>query len=226
MDLQEYINKTDKVVKSIENFNNGETMVKLAITACTLIRDRVINKGEDAKGSKYKPYSTKAMLMNCSSVPDGKCKLFLGTKTQQKERKKRSEYEKYLAAEAGEFETRWVTLKRKGRLIRLFELSGGYKEFRQKLGFQVDHVDFMRSGKMWGNILVTDKSSPGLLSADGDHIKGIARIGPRSDEQKKILEGNERKRGAILDLSENEKDYLKKQYGFELLDIYRENGLE
>ena len=49
-------------------------------------------------------------------------------------------------------ELKWVTLQRGGRNIKLFELPGGYKEFRDIHGRQTDHVDFTFTGKMWGNI--------------------------------------------------------------------------
>lgn len=202
MDLQEYIKRTDNVVKAMSDFNGGWTMVHAAIVACTFIKGRVIETGVDSKGQKYKPYSTKAMLIGCKSFNQEDCKTVFGSK----EKRKKME---------------WRTVN--GH--RLAILPGGYRKWRQIVGAQVDHVDFSVNNDMWNNILVKKKGDPGLLSTDADHKSGVAKIGPREEKQKKKLAGNEAKRGPILALSEDEIRRLKELFSFETLEIYRDNGL-
>ena len=93
-------------------------------------------------------------------------------------------------------ELEWVTYK--GR--KLFELPGGYKQFRELHGRQTGFVDFTFTGRMWNNIkLVSDRA---------ELNSGVAVIKPTEDIQKKKLSGNTEKRGDILALSKAEEQRL------------------
>ena len=184
------------VAQTTEEF--GNIMRGAAVTALVLLRDRIQTRGENADGEKYDPYSTKPMLTNCSGLNSSVCSNKAGSKEKRKELK-------------------WVTLQRGGKNVRLFELAGGYKEFRELHGRQTGFVDFAFSGRMWANIT--------LVSSESEHSKGVARItAPNEDEYKK-LEGNTARRGAILDLNEKEMQEVADIIGVELDKIWKRNGL-
>ena len=193
MTIKEYNQKLGAVIKTMD-MKQGVIMASLGIEALTMIKKRVIETGVDAKGSKYKPYSTKAMLTNCSALTSSACSTIAGSKDKRRD-------------------LNWVTIK--GH--RLFNLSGGYKQFREIQGRQTTHVDFSFNNDMWNDI--------NLISKAGQHKQGIAVIGARDGHQKKVLAGNTDRRGDILDLSIKEIDYLRDEYNLETLKIFRGKGL-
>lgn len=97
---------------------------------------------------------------------------------------------------------KWVTIKKADKAARLFELDGGYKEFRDLHGRRTDIVDFNFSGEMWANIQV--------VSSDAEHEQGHARISTLSDEENKKLAGNTERKGEILMLSNGEVEQVSK----------------
>jgi hypothetical protein len=70
---------------------------------------------------------------------------------------------------------------------------------------------------MWNNI--------NLISSTNEHQQGVVIIGARTDEEKKKLEGNTKRKGDILDLSNKELTYLSEKYKVNTLEIIRNNGL-
>ena len=131
MDLQEYNKRLSNVIGDLQSGAHAQVMVNMAITALTLIRQRVTEKGDNAKGQKYKPYSTKAMLVGCSGMNKSVCNQLFASK------EKRRQLE-------------WRTVN--GHHLAI--LPGGYKQFRELHGRQTGYVDFMFSGRMWNNISV------------------------------------------------------------------------
>jgi hypothetical protein len=194
MDLPEYNKRLNGVVKDLQTGAHGEVMVRMAAEALTLIKQRVQETGVNAKGQKYKPYSTKPMLANCSTMILSACSKIAGSKEKRKN-------------------LDWKTIK--GH--KLFEIPGGYKQYRELMGRQTDHVDFSVTNDMWNDINVISKNS--------DHQKGIAIIGAKQEIEKKKLEGNTKRRGDILDLSAKEIEELKGSYNLGVLQIFRNNGL-
>ncbi len=193
MTSQEYDRRMTKTIGDMEK-DRSKMMVYIGTEARKLIFERVHDTGVDAKGQKYAPYSTRPMLTNCSTMILSACSKVAGSKEKRKELK-------------------WVTV----RGHKLFELPGGYKEFRQLHGRQTDHVDFSFTGKMWNNI--------NLISSTNEHQQGVVIIGARTDEEKKKLEGNTKRKGDILDLSNKELTYLSEKYKVNTLEIIRNNGL-
>jgi hypothetical protein len=112
----------------------------------------------------------------------------------------------------------WVTVKTMGgRNVSLAKLPGGYKQFREIHGRQTGYVDFTFTGRMMGNIaLVSDRSELG---------EGVAVIRPKSNEEMRKLAGNEKRKGKILELSEQEKGDILGDYDKGILQIFRKNGL-
>lgn len=175
----------------------GNVMLQVAQSANAMIKDRVIKTGQNAEGEQFDPYSTTPMLTNCSQMTAAACNKKTGSKAKRKELK-------------------WVTLNRGGKSVRLFELAGGYKEFRELHGRQTGFVDFAFSGKMWANINV--------VSGDDEHKVGRARISTLSEEEMKKLAGNTERKGEILNLSQEETYTLARYIEKRLTDMWRQQG--
>lgn len=197
MTLEEYNREFNAAVKDIEN-STAKTMVYLGQDALAAIKERVIKEGVNAEVSKYAPYSTKPTLTNCSAMTTSACSRVAGSKTKRKELK-------------------WVTLQRGGKNIKLFELPGGYKQFREIHGRQTDHVSFYFNGRMWSNI--------GIVSNHSDHQNGTVIIAAKTEEDAKKLEGNTKRKGEILDLSETEIIKLEERFNLKVVEIFKEHNL-
>jgi hypothetical protein len=195
MTYPEYNKRIDGVIKDLQNGAHGTVMVNLAISALTFIKERVQETGIDAKGQKYRPYSTKPTMVGCSTfVQKSVCQALLGSKEKRKN-------------------LEWRTIG--GH--RLAILPGGYKKIRELQGRQTNHVDFSVTNMMWNDINVISKQS--------DHEKGVAIIGAKQDIEKKKLAGNTKRRGDILDLNSKEINDLYTAYNLNVLQIFRNNGL-
>ena len=148
MKADEAIRRIDLIVdKTVSDW--GTVMLQIAQSANTMLKDRIIKTGQNAEGEQFDPYSTTPMLANCSSMTQSACNKKTGSKEKRKELK-------------------WVTLKRGTKNIRLFELAGGYKEFRELHGRQTGFVDFAFSGRMWADVQV--------VSGDDEHKLGRAIV--------------------------------------------------
>lgn len=208
----------NKRLQGMQNYLQGNQlgtiMVRLGNEALVLVRNRVQEEGENAKGEKFKAYSKKPMLANFTSfkTKDAYNKI-AGSKAKRKELKwvtigGASGFASFLSVSAGT--SKGST--NEGRGARLFEIPGGYKQFRELHGRPGDIVNFTFTGRMWGNIkLVSDMSELNM---------GVAIIKATEAEQKKKLEGNTKRRGEILALSKSEENRLA-----ELYNVYIEAGL-
>jgi hypothetical protein len=183
-----------KTINDLNSTPRGEVMNSLGIVALTLIKARVQETGTDAEGQKYAPYSTRPMLANRASMTVSAYNKIAGSKKKRKDLK-------------------WATIN----THKLFEIPGGYKQYRELHGRQTGFVDFSFSGRMWANIA--------LISKAQDHNNGEAIIGAKNTEINEILEGNTKRRGDILDLSDKEIEDLKQRYNLGTLKILKSNGL-
>jgi len=211
MTLPELDNAFSSVIRDVESEPFGNIMVQIGSTATTLIRERIIKRGETAEGGKYPPYSTKRMLSGCSNWLDkGKCVTFAKKKDTKWVTLGGSRYEQFLSVSAGG----------SGEIKRLFEIPGGYKEFRElNLGAgKGNFVDFAFSNRMWANIK--------LVSSNSEHNQGIARIAATTEEDKKKLEGNTKRKGDILKLSQSELSELTDIFDIGLTQILEKHGLK
>jgi hypothetical protein len=144
-----------------------------------LIKERIQRTGTNAEGQKFKPYSTKPMLIGRTSEPGTSVaktvyKVLAGNKGNRK---------KYS----------WVTVN--GH--KLFVLPGGYAQAKGIYApGQKGIVDFTVSGAMMRSIKVKS------VQGSKDHYE--ITISPSSAKEKKKLEGNEDKRGEILEASQKE----------------------
>ena len=173
MTPEEYDRALTKTISDLSSQPRGEIMQSLGTVALTLIKQRVQETGTDADGKRYNPYSTRPMLANRGGMTVSAYNQIAGSKDKRKELK-------------------WVTLD--GH--KLFEVPGGYKQYRELHGRQTGFVDFSFSGRMWSNIT--------LISSPADHNSGIAIIGTKDPKINDIIEGNTKRRGDILDLSKKE----------------------
>jgi len=174
MKAEEAIKHMDQIIaESVNEF--GVVMLQVAQSANTLMKQRIVETGMDADGKPFPPYSTKPMLANCSSkyMSAAVCSQLTGSKEKRKELK-------------------WVTVKN----AKLFEIDGGYKEFRELHGRRTDIVDFNWTGEMWANVQV--------VSTEDEHRTGLARISTLSDAENDKLAGNTDRKGEILMLNDSE----------------------
>ena len=192
--LLEYSRRLQGVIDSLQGDDFGNTMGTIGSEALTMILDRVTKTGKDAEGSGYPPYSTKPMLANRTGMTTGAYASIAGSK------KKRRELS-------------WVTIG--GH--KLFEIPGGYKQFRELAGRQTGFVDFTFTGKMWSNIkLTSDKSELNT---------GVAVIKATTDLDKAKLAGNTERKGEILKLSKSELGRITELYDKGVEDAFRKNQL-
>ena len=199
MTYEEYNKSMDGVISDLQTGAHAVVMVKLAVNALSMIKQRVQETGKDAQGNSYSGYSTRPLLVGKSSfIQLSAAQVLLGSK------KKRKALE-------------WRTIGKGENARRLAILNGGYKDLRNRQGRQTDHVDFSYTGRMWSNI--------NIRSTQSDHQRGLAIIGAGTPEDKKKLEGNTERKGEILDLSQSEIDKLNEIYNYEVLNIFHKRGL-
>jgi hypothetical protein len=84
-----------------------------------------------------------------------------------------------------------------------------YAKNRNAAGFQVAHVDFTRTGRMFANTL------PRVVSSDVD--KTLIRIAPSQQSEINKMRGQLRKRGNIMKPSKQEIQILTAQYSKQII---------
>jgi hypothetical protein len=199
MNMDEYNARLQGVIDDLQGGAHADVMVRTASDAIVLIRKRIQERGEDSDGKPFTPYSRTPMLANKSGMALDAYSKIAGSKEKRKDLK-------------------WVTIKRGDKNIRLFEIEGGYKQFRELHGRQTRFVDFTFKGEMMGNIAI--------VSNQQQHTSGEAVIRPKSDNEVKKMEGNNTRRDIqILSLNEDEIGMLQRIYDKGILQIFRKNGL-
>jgi len=174
MTPDQLVNKYSSVIRDMSN--QGEIMAKVGVSALTFIKQRVIEKGEDAKGSKYKGYSTKALLVGGKSfIQKSSADSFFKNK-----------------------ETKWVTID---KTKHLGVLPGGYKQLREMQGRQTDHVDFSYSGRMWADVNVistTGDHNKGISIIGSKTEEGNDKLAGNTEKRGDILDLSQKE---IADIS-------------------------
>jgi hypothetical protein len=196
MTVEELNKRFDNIITEATT-NAGTQMVQIGTDALAMIQRRIMGGGKNAEGSQYPPYSTKPMLSGCSGFLD-KSKCPAKTK-------------------GGRKDLKWATIQRNGNNYHLFEIPGGYNEFRRLNGLQSSFVDFAFSGRMWKNITIVSDST--------EHNNGVVRISAKSEEDMKKLEGNTKRKGDILKLSQSEIKDLATMHVKNIVQIIHTNGL-
>ena len=138
MTLEEVTERMANVIADLQGEPYGNVMVQVASDALYLIKDRVINRGEDPNEKKLRGYSVNPMLTSKSQMT-------------------LSAYNKIAGSRQKKAALTWVV--KDGRTF--FVLPFGYRQFRDLHGRQTRHVDYTFSGRMWNNIkLQRDRSNP------------------------------------------------------------------
>jgi hypothetical protein len=198
MTATELNEKFEKTANDMKSDVMGKVMVQIASQALVTIRRRVKETGTNAEGQKYIPYSTRPMLSGCKGFLN-KTNCPATSKAKRKELK-------------------WVMVARGTPTMRpLFEIPGGYKEFRELNNLQTSFVDFAFSNRMWTNIKI--------VSSYSEHSAGVARIAAITPEDKSKLEGNTNRRGDILKLSDAEIKEIVNDFKMNIVQSIHNNGL-
>jgi hypothetical protein len=185
--LGDFIRRFDATILDIEH-DQGKLLLEAAMDAKATVIKRIIETGINHEGGRFGSpnnpggYSRKPMLVNGSSFW------------------KKSGNESIAGSKEKRKELKWVTIKKGGRTIKLYELEGGYEQFRQLQGRQTAHVDFSYTGRMWANTDIISKSENKVV------------IGAQSEENRKKMEGLTERFGTILALNDVEIDTLRDNY--------------
>lgn len=198
MTAVELDNNFKKFSEDLQGDAMAKIMIDIGYEARYDIYERVTKTGTNPKGEKYSPYSTDSMLSGCSGFLN-KTNCPATSKTKRKDLK-------------------WVTIERNGKNYRLFEIPGGYKQFRSMNNLQTGFVDFSFSNRMWNNIKVVID----LMQAR----QGQVTIKATTPEDNAKLEGNTKRRGDILMISKSEEQQLADILNEGLEMLIANNGLQ
>ena len=180
----------------------------VAHNASAAVALRVQETGKDFRGNSFKPYSTKPILTS-GTTSKGKAiwnKMGSGAKDRD------------LGYSVRGRGLRWVTIKRQGKNIHLFELSGGYKQMRRLETLQTAYKDFSFSAMMWNHYGVkrTIKKAGEIEIIIG---------GKTQDSQDKIDWNSKREGVEIINISDQELEKLAKQIDQHLQKLINKAGL-
>ena len=192
-----------RVNKLLQMINHDfPTFIKerTAHNAVTMIEQRVQNTGRNHLGNPFKPYSTRPMLTSGTTA------------------KSKAVWNKMAGSKAKRRELDWVTIKRRGKNIRLFELKGGYKQMRRLEGLQTGHKDFWFTTQMWRGF--------GVKRVLKGKDKMIITIGGKNGESQNKIDRNSDREGVnIIDISDQELKLLAKQIDQQIQKYINKVGL-
>ena len=200
MTPEESVKRFQKLLRTINRELPTYIQERTAMNAVLFIERRVQMTGKNYLGNPFKPYSTKPML---TSGTTSKSKAIWNQLASSKKSRKNLD---------------WVTIKRWGKNIRLFELKGGYKEMRRREGLQTGHKDFWFTTQMWRGFGVK-----GVVRGKG---KMVIKIGAKNTETQKKIDGNSAREGVnIINISDQELDKLAKQIDQQMQKYINKVGL-
>lgn len=215
--IVELSNRLNNLVNDLQDYE--DIMVRLGSDAILKVKSRVQDKGENADGQQFPAYSTKPMLVGKKSFKTEQAfNKIAGSKEKRKELKWVSlggsdkGFASFLDVSAG-----GQGPSASGDVKRLFELSGGYKQFRELHTRQTKFVDFTFTGEMMNNIKI--------VSSNSEHSSGVVVIAAEKDIEKKKLAGNTKRKGDILELSRKEIAELQTSYDKWVDNLIRQNKL-
>jgi len=158
----------------------------VGVDTVSQIEQRVRDNQKNWKGQGFSRYSTKPMLTSGETVKSRRVwRAVAGSKSKRKQ-------------------LDWVTIKKGGKNIHLFELKGGYAEMRRLEGFSNTRKSFEFTGEMWRKFGVTK-------TVVGDGVIRFTLGGKTSAAQDKIDWNSEREGMNIIAPSkEEEKDLQEK----------------
>ena len=183
MTVKEFDAKLKRAERDIPAKIFGIVRDYAGVTLRAEISNRVVMSQKKAAGGTFSRYSSKPILSS-GETERGKQ---VWRKLASSKKKRRN--------------LRWVTLKKGGKNIRLFEVAGGYAEIRRIHGFTNANKSFEFTGEMWKKFGVKyAKKSPGGFR--------IRLAGLTTAAQKKIDANSEREGANIIDISPEEEKEL------------------
>jgi len=192
-----------RVQKLLQMINTDfPTFIKerTAHNAVTFIEQRVQNTGKNYLGNSFRPYSTKPILTSGTTA------------------KSKAIWNQLASSKASRRDLDWVTIKRRGKNVHLFELKGGYKQLRQLEGLQTAHKDFWFTTQMWRGFGVKR-----ILKNKGSMVITIGGKDPES--QNKIDRNSKREGVNIINISDQELEKLAKQIDQQIQKYINKVGL-
>ena len=200
MTPDEAAKRFDQLLKMINRDFPTFIQERTAQNAVAAIVDRVQTTGRNHLGNPFKPYSTKPIL---TSGTTSKSKTIWNQLASSPEARKK---------------LNWVTIKRRGKNVHLFELKGGYKEMRKRETLQTGYKDFEFSTMMWRGF--------GVKRIEKGKGKMVIKIGAKNQETQRKIDGNSKREGVnIIDISDQELKKLAKQIDQQIQKYINKVGL-
>jgi len=186
MNIQETIKQIDKLKQKVKTDLVAQLSQIIVQDIVSVIQKRVRDNGKDSTGASFGKYSTTTMLTSGTTL------------------KSRRVWRAVAASKKKRKNLNWVTIKKGGKNIRLFELKGGYAELRRLEGFSNAVKSFEFTGEMWRKFGIV------RTTVTGNGI--IFTLGGRTDaSQNKIDRNSEREGRSIIDISQSELTFLQTQ---------------
>ena len=200
MTPEESVKRFQKLLQTINRELPAYIKETTAHNAAVFVFNRVHDTGRNFRGVPFKPYSTKPMLTS-------------GTTSKSK-----AIWNQLASNPKARKELNWVTIKRRGRNIRLFELKGGYKEMRRREGLKTGYKDFTFSSVMW--------DSYGVKRTVNSKGKVVVTIGGKTQDSQDRIDWNSKREGVeIINISDRELDLLAKQIDKQMQKYINKVGL-
>ena len=200
MTPEESVKRFQKLLRTINRELPAYIKETTAHNAAVFVFNRVHDTGRDFRGVPFKPYSTKPMLTS-------------GTTSKGK-----NVWRAMGSAETRKRGLNWVTIKRQGRNIHLFELKGGYRQLRRLEGLQTGYKDFSFSSVMW--------NSYGVKRTVNSKGKVVVTIGGKTQDSQDRIDWNSKREGVeIINISDQELKILAKQIDQQMQKYINKVGL-
>lgn len=200
MTIDETINKLKAFEKKVKTDLVRDLGRVIAQDTVSQIETRVRDQQKDCRGRSFGAYSTRPMLTSGETL------------------KSRRVWQKLASSKSKRRALNWVTIKRGGKNIHLFELKGGYAELRKLEGFNNSKKSFEFTGEMWRKF--------GVISSTLAGNKVIFRLGGKTQAaQDKIDYNSEREGVEITCISDTETRYLQRRLNTILPGYLAEVGL-
>jgi len=192
-----------RVQKLLQMINTDfPTFIKerTAMNAVEYIERRVQTTGKNYLGNSFKPYSTKPILTSGTTA------------------KSKAIWNQLASSKTSRRDLDWVTIKRRGKNVHLFELKGGYKEMRRRETLQTGYKDFWFTSMMWRGF--------GVKRVTKNKNSMIITIGAKNSESQKKIDANSRREGVnIINISDQELEKLAKQIDQQIQKYINKVGL-
>jgi hypothetical protein len=197
--VQDAILKFRRAATILEKTRKDDLMI-IAKDTMALVKSRVINRGESASGSKFKPYSKAVVPV---------------TLYKNKEARGAKSYDNLYKAVTGSARGS----KRKGQPTKgLGGWFASYKDWREINRLQTDHKDFSFTSRMWKSV------QPILIKSD--QLETVIEIKSNTPKENNKLRWNSEQEGiSLLAANTDEEKKVRKAYETRINRRIKEAGL-